>query len=201
MVRKREREGGRERENHGNMCSQCDLLMMMMIYLEIYVPYSLFFSERAIMLFYLVLELAFFLHIDRIFWHFYVSIVVEVFREVVFGLLDTTRQLHVVSEACNQTCSTKFLLSILYDLFHSFESSLCSYGKSLLRSLERAAGGIGLPFNADKTEFLFVNQRGDIFTLNGRSDTCGNVHLPRIQHLISQKGYQYATSEGCDSCR
>ena len=41
--------------------------------------------------------------------------------------------------------------------------------KSLLHSLERAAGGIGLHVNADKTEFMCFNQRSDISTLNGRS--------------------------------
>ena len=38
--------------------------------------------------------------------------------------------------------------------------------ESLLHSLERAEGGIGLQINADKTEFMCFNQRGDISTLN-----------------------------------
>ena len=37
--------------------------------------------------------------------------------------------------------------------------------KSLLHSLGRAAGGIGLHVNADKTEFIYFNQRSDISTL------------------------------------
>ena len=37
--------------------------------------------------------------------------------------------------------------------------------ESLLHSLERAAGGIGLHVNADKTEFICFNQRGGISTL------------------------------------
>ena len=41
--------------------------------------------------------------------------------------------------------------------------------KSQLYSLERAAAGIGLNVNADKTEFMRFNQRSDISTLNGRS--------------------------------
>ena len=41
--------------------------------------------------------------------------------------------------------------------------------KSLLHSLEWAADGIGLHVNANKTEFICFNQRGDIFTQNGRS--------------------------------
>ena len=41
--------------------------------------------------------------------------------------------------------------------------------KSLLHSLEWAAGGIGFHVNADKTEYMRFNQRGDISTLNGGS--------------------------------
>ena len=39
--------------------------------------------------------------------------------------------------------------------------------ETLLRSLERAAAGIGLNVNADKTECMCYNQRGEIFILNG----------------------------------
>ena len=41
--------------------------------------------------------------------------------------------------------------------------------ESLLHSLELAAGDISLHVNADKTEYLRFNQRGDISTLNGGS--------------------------------
>ena len=41
--------------------------------------------------------------------------------------------------------------------------------ESLLHSLERSAGGIGLHVNADKTEFMCFDQRDDISTLNGIS--------------------------------
>ena len=40
--------------------------------------------------------------------------------------------------------------------------------KTLLHSLEQAAAGIGL-HNADKTEYMCFNQRGDISKLNGSS--------------------------------
>ena len=43
--------------------------------------------------------------------------------------------------------------------------------ETLLHPLERAAGGIGLNFNACKTECMCFNQRGDISTLNGSSLT------------------------------
>ena len=41
--------------------------------------------------------------------------------------------------------------------------------ESLLHSLEWAACGIGLHVNADKTEYMCFNQRGDISTLFGSS--------------------------------
>ena len=43
--------------------------------------------------------------------------------------------------------------------------SVCSF----MYSLERAAAGIGLYVNADKTEYMCFNQKGDISTLNGSS--------------------------------
>ena len=41
--------------------------------------------------------------------------------------------------------------------------------KTALHSLERAAGGIGLHVNAHKTEYMCLNQTGNISTLGGRS--------------------------------
>ena len=41
--------------------------------------------------------------------------------------------------------------------------------ETLLHSLEQAVGGIGLHVNADKTEYMCFNQRGNISTLNGSS--------------------------------
>ena len=38
--------------------------------------------------------------------------------------------------------------------------------ESLIYSLERLAGGIGLHVNADKTEYMCFNQRSDISTLS-----------------------------------
>ena len=54
--------------------------------------------------------------------------------------------------------------------------------KTLLHSLEQAAGGIGLHVNADKTEYMCFNQRGDISTLKGEP-----VYLPRKQYIINRK--------------
>ena len=39
--------------------------------------------------------------------------------------------------------------------------------KSLLHSQEQAAGGIGFHVNADKTEYMCLNKKEDITTLNG----------------------------------
>ena len=41
--------------------------------------------------------------------------------------------------------------------------------ETLLHSLEQAAEGIGLHVNAQKTEFMCFNQKGDISTLDGTS--------------------------------
>ena len=41
--------------------------------------------------------------------------------------------------------------------------------ESLLQSLEKAAGGIGLHVNADKIEYISFNEKGDISILNGGS--------------------------------
>ena len=38
--------------------------------------------------------------------------------------------------------------------------------ETLLYSLERAAAGIGLLVNVDKTEYMCFNQKGDISTLS-----------------------------------
>ncbi len=49
---------------------------------------------------------------------------------------------------------------------------------TLLHSLEPAAAGIGLHVNADKTEYMCFNQRGD--TKGWSSESNGQVHLPRM---------------------
>ena len=49
----------------------------------------------------------------------------------------------------------------------SLLANLPAPAKFRLHSLERAAGGIGLHINADKTQYMYFNQRNDISTLNG----------------------------------
>ena len=69
--------------------------------------------------------------------------------------------------------------------------------ETLLHSLERAAAGIGLHVNAHETEY----QTGDIFTVNGSTETSRQVHLPREQCLITRDRHQNATTKGMDSYR
>ena len=46
-------------------------------------------------------------------------------------------------------------------------ANISTQSVSLLHRLEQAAGGIGLHVNADKTEYMYINQKGDICILNG----------------------------------
>ena len=59
--------------------------------------------------------------------------------------------------------------------------------ESLLNSLERTAGGIGLHVNVDKTEYMCFNQRGDISTLNSGLWNTWTSSLPRKQCLIHRE--------------
>ena len=71
--------------------------------------------------------------------------------------------------------------------------------KSLQHRLKRAAGDIGPPVNANKTEYICFNQSGDISTLKGGFETRGHVHLPRKQGLINRKYHEHAISKGIGS--
>ena len=44
-----------------------------------------------------------------------------------------------------------------------------SQAETPVHSLERASGGIGLHFNAQKMDYMCLNQTGDISTLGGSS--------------------------------
>ena len=61
------------------------------------------------------------------------------------------------------------LMYLLAAHLQQCQRSLPAQAESLLHSLDRAEGGVGLYVNTDKTEFLCFNQRGDIYTLNGGS--------------------------------
>ena len=68
--------------------------------------------------------------------------------------------------------------------------------KTLLHSLERAGAGIGLLFNADKTDYSCFNQRVHISTLNGS-------FLKLVDKFTYQESswdrHQHVTSKGMDS--
>ena len=49
----------------------------------------------------------------------------------------------------------------------AFLANTPAQAETLLHSLEQAAGGIDLHVNADKTEYMCFNQRGNISTLKG----------------------------------
>ena len=62
--------------------------------------------------------------------------------------------------------------------------------ETLLHSMEWVADGIGLHFNADKTEYMCFYQRDKISTLNGSS-------LKQLD--MNRKWHQHAISKGMDS--
>ena len=72
--------------------------------------------------------------------------------------------------------SRRYLTQTITDADHVDEITLLantpSQAESLLHILERAAGYIGLHVNADKTEYICFNPRGDISTLK-----CGPLKL------------------------
>ena len=65
--------------------------------------------------------------------------------------------------------SRRYLAQTITDVDYADDIALLAntpaQTETLLHSLERAAAGIGLHVNADKTEFMCFNQRGDIFAL------------------------------------
>ena len=65
--------------------------------------------------------------------------------------------------------------------------------ESLLHSLERVAGGVGLHVNADKTKFMCFNQRGDISALHSRS--------LKLVDKFPNLGSSVSSTEGLDSYR
>ena len=51
----------------------------------------------------------------------------------------------------------------------ALQANTPTQAETLLHSLELAAADIGLHVNANKTEYMCFNQRGNISTLNGSS--------------------------------
>ena len=73
--------------------------------------------------------------------------------------------------------------------------------ETLLHSLERAAAGIGLHVNANKTEYVLQPNRQHCHTRRSLSETSRQIHLPRKQRLINREGHRHTTDEGMDSYR
>ena len=79
-------------------------------------------------------------------------------------------------------------------------ANLPAQADSLLHSLERVAGGIGLHVNTDKTEYICFNQRSDISTLKGGPQKLvDKFSYLQKQCLINWEWHQYATSKYMDS--
>ena len=56
-----------------------------------------------------------------------------------------------------------------YADYITFLANAATQAETLWHSLERVSGGIGHHVNADKTEYMCVNQRGDFSTITGGS--------------------------------
>ena len=66
--------------------------------------------------------------------------------------------------------SRRYLAKIITDADKANDIALLANAPAQAEiSQERAAAGIGLHVNADKTEYMCFNQRGDISKRNGRS--------------------------------
>ena len=68
-----------------------------------------------------------------------------------------------------------------------------SQAKTLLHSLERAAADISLHVNADKTEYMCFNQRGDTSTLDGSSLKL--VDISPTEEAVSHQSRQIWTHD------
>ena len=82
------------------------------------------------------------------------------------------------------------------------KANLLALAETRLHRLEWVAGGIGLRINADKTEYMCINQRGNISTLkSGPLKLVDKVHLPWKQRRINREWHQHVTSKGIESYR
>ena len=71
--------------------------------------------------------------------------------------------------------------------------------ETLLHRLEGADAGIGFHVNADMTEYMCFNERGDIYTLKSCSfETSGQVHVSGKQYLLNWGRHRHATSKDMD---
>ena len=77
-----------------------------------------------------------------------------------------------------QERSRRYPAQTITDADHADDIALLAntptQAETLLHNLERAAAGIGLHVNSDKTKYMWFNRRGDISTLNGSSLKVGD---------------------------
>ena len=74
-----------------------------------------------------------------------------------------------------------------------------AHAETLLHSLERAAAGICLHVDAHKMKYMYFNQKGDIFTLNGSSLKLVDKFTYLGSSVSSTERHQHVTSKGMDS--
>ena len=72
-----------------------------------------------------------------------------------------------LKKARRKWCPTQTITDADYIVDIVLLANTPNQAKSLLHSLEQAAGGIGSYVNMDKTEYMCFNQKGDISTVNG----------------------------------
>ena len=69
----------------------------------------------------------------------------------------------------NRRSSARTITDAEYSDDIALLTNILALAESLLHSLERTAGDISIHINADKIEYMYFNQGGDLFTLNGGS--------------------------------
>ena len=69
----------------------------------------------------------------------------------------------------SRTYPAKIITDAYYANDVAIRANILALAETLLHSLKRATVGIGLHFNAHKTEYMCFNQTGDISTLGGSS--------------------------------
>ena len=68
----------------------------------------------------------------------------------------------------NRKCPSQTIMDADYADDIAILANTSAQAETLLHSVERAARGIGHHVNADKTEYLCFNQKGNLYTLKGR---------------------------------
>ena len=98
--------------------------------------------------------------------------------------------------------SRRYLTHTITDVDYTDDIALLTntptQAETLLHSLERADGGIGLHDNSDKMEYICFNQRSNITTLNGTSLKLVDKFTFQGSSISST---EHVTSKGMDSYR